>query len=105
VDAHRRLGERQNLESILSHVEQRKITNDYTVSWEGKFYRVPPAAVRRGLRMAWVRVEGRLNGTVWVRIGDQLCRRFTPNPYNRRLSYDPRRQCAEITTGAVKAIG
>ena len=89
VDAHRRLGERQNLESILGHVEQRRITNDYTVSWEGKLYRIPRAAVRPGLRMAWVRVEGRLNGTVWVRIG----------------SYDSRRRCAEITTGAGKAIG
>jgi hypothetical protein len=44
---------------------------DYTVSWEGKVYRIPREAVRPGLKSTKVRVEGRLDGTVWVRIGEQ----------------------------------
>ena len=71
LDAHRPMGERQDLASILSHVQKRRVTNDYTVSWDGKFYRIPREQIRPALRSAWVRVEGRLDGTVWVRIGDQ----------------------------------
>jgi hypothetical protein len=71
VNAHRPLGDRQDLDSILSHVEKRRVTNDYTVSWDGKFYQIPRDAVRPGLRSTWVRVENRLDGTVWVRIGDK----------------------------------
>ena len=71
VNAHRPLGDLQDLDSILSHVEKRRVTNDYTVSWDGKFYQIPREAVRPGLRSTWVRVEDRLDGTVWVRIGDK----------------------------------
>src|SRR5512144_1975164 len=38
VNAHRPLGESQDLDSILSHVEKRRVTNDYTVSWGAKTY-------------------------------------------------------------------
>jgi len=71
VDAHRPLGERQDLDSTLSHVERRRVANDYTVSWNGRIYQIPPAAVRPGLRSTWVRVEGRLDGSVRVRIGEE----------------------------------
>lgn len=74
VNAHRPLGKRQDLESTLSHVENRRVANNYTVSWDGKLYQIPQKAVRPGLRSSWVRVEGRLNGTVWARIGDQAVR-------------------------------
>lgn len=70
VDAHRPLGAAADLDSVLSHVENRQVTNNYTVSWDGKFYQIPREAVRPGLRSSWVRVEGRLDGTVWVRIGN-----------------------------------
>ena len=70
VDAHRPLGAGEDLDSILSHVENRQVTNDYTVSWHGKFYQIPREAVRPGLRSSWVRVEARLDGAVWVRIGN-----------------------------------
>jgi transposase len=70
VDAHRPLGATADLDSILSHVENRQVTNNYTVSWDGKFYQIPREAVRPGLRSSWVRVEGRLDGNVWVRIGN-----------------------------------
>lgn len=71
ANVHRQLGVAQDLESILSHVEKRRVTNDYTVSWSGRYYRIPRAAVQPGLRSAWVRVEGRLDGTVWLRIGEK----------------------------------
>ena len=74
VDAHRPLGERQDLDSILSHVENRQVANNYTVSWEGKPYQIPREAVRPGLRSSSVRVEGRLDETVWARIGEQAVR-------------------------------
>jgi len=80
VDAHRPLGQRHELESILSHVEKRRVTNDYTVSWDGKFYRIPREAVRPGLRSASVRVEGRLDGTVWVRIADRAVQMIRTEP-------------------------
>ena len=71
VDAHRPAAERQDLDSTLSHVENRRVANNYTVSWDGKAYQIPREAVRPGLRSSWVRVEGRLDGTVWARIGEQ----------------------------------
>jgi transposase len=70
VDAHRPLGAAEDLDSVLSHVENRQVTNNYTVSWDGRFFQIPREAVRPGLRSSWVRVEGRLDGTVWARIGN-----------------------------------
>jgi DNA-binding Lrp family transcriptional regulator len=70
VDAHRRLGERQDLDSILSYVEPRLVDNDFTVSWDGKRYQIPREAIVVGLRRSAVRVECRLDGTVWARIGE-----------------------------------
>lgn len=64
VNAHRPLGERLELESILSHMEQRRVTNDYTVAWEGRRWQIPKAAVRPGLRRSSIRVEARLDGSL-----------------------------------------
>lgn len=71
VDAHRPLGKTQELASILSHVEARRVANDYTVSWNGQLHQIPREAVQPGLRAATVRVEQRLDGTVWVRVGER----------------------------------
>ena len=68
VDAHRPLGEGHDLDSILSHVENRRVANNYTVSWDGKTYQIPAEAVRPGLRSSCVRVEARLDGSVWARV-------------------------------------
>lgn len=89
VDAHRPLGGRHDLDSILSHVEKRRVTNDYTVSWDGKFYRIPREAVRPGLRSASVRVEGRLDGSVWVRIADNAVKMTRTEPTFETLSLRP----------------
>ena len=69
VNAHRPLGETLSLESILSHMEQRQVTNDYTVAWEGRRWQIPKAAVQPGLRRSSIRVEARLDGTLQARIG------------------------------------
>jgi hypothetical protein len=70
TDAHRPLGETLDLVSILSRVEQRQVTNDYTVAWEGKRWQIPREAVRAGLRGSSIRVEARLDGTLQARTGD-----------------------------------
>ncbi|HEX8872057.1 MAG TPA: ISNCY family transposase [Candidatus Acidoferrum sp.] len=69
VDAHRPLGEQ--LDGILSHVETRLVDNDFTVSWDGKRYQIPRDAIIAGLRRSMVRMEARLDGTVWVRVGEK----------------------------------
>jgi hypothetical protein len=58
------------LAAILSHVEKRQVTNDYTVRWDGKFYQIDRRDVRPGMRKAWVRVEQRLDGNIAVRFQD-----------------------------------
>jgi transposase len=72
VNAHRPLGKTLSLESILSHMEQRQVTNDYTVAWEGRRWQIPQAAVRPGLRRSSIRIEARLDGTLQARIGDDF---------------------------------
>jgi transposase len=70
-DAHRRLGKEHDLASILSHVEPRQVTNDYTIRYHGKFYQIDRRDVRPGLRRAMVRVEQRLDETMAVRFQGQ----------------------------------
>jgi hypothetical protein len=72
VNAHRPPGETLSLESILSHVEQRQVTNDYTVAWEGRRWQIPKAAVRPGLRRSSIRIEARLDGTLQARMGNDF---------------------------------
>jgi hypothetical protein len=72
VNAHRSMSQALHLESILSHVEQREVTNDYTVAWDGGRWQIPKAAVRPGLRRSSIRVEERLDGTLQTRIGEQF---------------------------------
>jgi transposase len=66
ADAHRRLRRDQNLASILSRVEQRVVGNDYTVSWRGRRYQIPPEQAKPRIRKAAVRIEQRLNGELWL---------------------------------------
>jgi transposase len=73
-DAHRPLGKEHDLAAILSHVEQRQVTNDYTIRWDGKFYQIDRRDVRTGMRKANVRVEQRLDGTLAVRFQEQYIR-------------------------------
>jgi hypothetical protein len=74
ADAHRPLGKEHGLAAILSHVEQRQVTNDYTIRWDGTFYQIDRRDVRTGMRKANVRVEQRLDGTLAVRFQQQYVR-------------------------------
>lgn len=70
-DAHRKLGRDHDLKAILSHVEQRKITNDHTFRYGGKMFRIPPSDIVTGLRGSKVRIENRRDGSMAVRFGDR----------------------------------
>jgi transposase len=74
ADAHRPLSKEHDLAAILSHVEKRQVTNDYTLRWDAKFYQIERQDVRPGLRKAWVHVEQRLDGTLAVRFQDRYLR-------------------------------
>jgi transposase len=71
---HRALGKEHDLPAILSHVELRQVTNDYTVRYSGKVYQIDRQEVRVGMRKAMVRVEERLDGTIAVRFQDRYVR-------------------------------
>ncbi len=70
TNAHRPLQPEHDLAAILSHVEERVVTNDYTIRYGGQFYQIARADIRPGLRGGTVRVERRLDRSVWVRFGD-----------------------------------
>jgi hypothetical protein len=65
-DAHRPLTAQHDLDSILSRVESRVVTNDYTLRFDGQTWQIDRAQVKPRLRGAAVRVEQRRNGTVAV---------------------------------------
>jgi hypothetical protein len=70
-DAHRRLEKHHDLAAILSHVESRRVNNDYTIQFETKIYQIARKDICTGLRGAVVRVEKRRDGTVAVRFRDR----------------------------------
>jgi hypothetical protein len=70
-DAHRPLTREHDLAAILSHVEERQISNGYTVQYGGQSYQIPLTQVRTGMRGSKLRVERRLNGTVAMRFHKQ----------------------------------
>lgn len=63
-DAHRALGREHNLESILSHVESRKVLKDYTIRYRRRIYRIERDSIVTGLRDGEVRVEQRRDGSL-----------------------------------------
>ena len=70
-DAHRPLDKQQDLAAILSHVEKRRVNNDYTFPLEAKMYRIERKDVCSGLRGAYIRVEQRRDGSVAARFGER----------------------------------
>jgi hypothetical protein len=96
ADAHRPLGKGHDLAAILSHVEQRQVTNDYTVRYDAKVYQIDRQDVRPGMRKAWVRLEERLDGTIAVQFQGRYVRVRRCEP--------PLRELASLqTTGAKPA--
>jgi hypothetical protein len=101
ADAHRPLDPQHDLAAILSHVEQRQVSNDYTIRWDGKFYQIDRRDVRPGLRKANVRVEQRLDGTLAVRFREQyVCVRRCAQPVHelqppKAAEAEPAKQAAK----------
>jgi hypothetical protein len=73
-DAHRPLEKHHNLGAILSHVEKRRVNNDYTFPLEAMTYRIVRKDICAGLRGSYVRVEQRRDGSVAVRFRDHYLR-------------------------------
>jgi hypothetical protein len=71
TDAHRPLGSQHQLPAILSHVEPRTISNDYTLQFRGQRYRIATSNVRVGMRGEKIRVEARLDGSMAFRYQGQ----------------------------------
>jgi hypothetical protein len=67
TDAHRSLTELHNLDSSLSHVEQRRVNSDYTIQFRGERYQIGKASVRAGMKGQFLRIEARLDGSIAVR--------------------------------------
>jgi biotin operon repressor len=70
-DAHRPLEKHHDLPAILSHVEKRRVNNDYTFPLDAKTYRIARKDVCTGLRGAYIRVEQRRDGSVAGRFRDR----------------------------------
>lgn len=85
-DAHRPLGPEHDIESILSHVESRKVLKDYTVRWCGRILQIDKAGIVAGLRDATVRVEQRRNGEVAIAFqGQYLASKQVSSPVKTAL--------------------
>ena len=61
------MGKEHQSEASLSHVETRRVSNDYTIRYDGKIYQIERQDISTGLRGASVRVELRLDGSLAVR--------------------------------------
>lgn len=70
-NAHRALDQSHHLAASLSHVETRRVDNNYTLRVDAKLYQIERAAIVSGLRGANVRIEKRLDGTLAVRFGER----------------------------------
>ena len=66
-DLHRPLGEGFELGSVLSHVEHRIITNNYTFPYYSRDYQIVREDVQAGMRRQSLRVELWLNGELKAR--------------------------------------
>jgi hypothetical protein len=69
-DGHRPLGPGQNLAAILSIQEERVVANDYTIRFRNRFYQLLKP-VYPGQRGGRVRIELRLDGSMWIRFRDK----------------------------------
>jgi hypothetical protein len=98
-DAHRPLAAEHDLDAILSHVEERVVTNDYTIRFRGKILQIEREDIRARMRKARVRVESRFNGTVAVRFEGQYVRTAERQPSPKA----PPRPRAAPVTGSSKA--
>ena len=106
IEAHRALGPQHDLAAILSQVESRVVSSDYTVQVHRRRYQIAREAVRAALRGARVRVEQRLDGSIAVRFREHYLpvrecgvrpQRFPPQPPERKRSANGSRRPAAKT--------
>jgi hypothetical protein len=55
-------------------VEERQISNGYTVQYRGRLYQIPPHQARTGMRGSPLRVEVRLDGSIAMRFQNEYLR-------------------------------
>ena len=73
-DAHRPLGKQHDLMAILSEVEEREVTNDYTIRHNGKVHQIVREDIGPRMRRAKVRVETRRSGEIAIRFEGKYVR-------------------------------
>jgi hypothetical protein len=97
TDAHRPLRAEHELAAILSLVQERTVTCDYTIRYQGKIYQIARGDIRPGLRGSRVRVEQRLDGSMAVKfrqyrlsVAECLAQPKMPPPPKRESAPKPR---------------
>ena len=98
-DAHRPLSAEHELDAVLSHVEERVVTNDYTIRFQGRILQIDREDIRPRMRGARVRVEARFNGELAVRFESQYVRIAEKEPAAKPGPKPP----AAPVTGSSKA--
>ena len=71
TDAQRAVTELHDLAASFSHMETRKVANDYTIQFQGQRYQIASTSVTVGMKGQNVRVELRLDGNIAVRFNGQ----------------------------------
>jgi transposase len=97
TEAHRRLSGEHDLRAILSQVEERVVTPDYTI----RYHQIARGDIRAGLRGGRVRVEQRQDGSLAVKFREHYVstaecqpRPKAPPPPKRVSSKKPRSKAA-----------
>jgi DNA-binding Lrp family transcriptional regulator len=103
TDVHRPLMKEHSLAAILSCVETRVVTNDYTIRLGGQVFQIAREQARPALRGAAVRVELRLDRTVAVRFKERyltvnLCE-TPPRPSQARVAASTKGAGARLPKG------
>lgn len=98
-NAHRLLTTSHNLDAILSHVEERVVTNDYTIRYRRKILQIERKDIRPRMRGAKVRVEQRHNGEVAIRFESLYLRFAERQPVAKPAAKAPK----PPLTGSAKA--
>ncbi|HYP07021.1 MAG TPA: hypothetical protein VER03_12390 [Bryobacteraceae bacterium] len=71
TDAHPPVTELHDLAASFSHMETRRVTNDYTIQFQGKRYQIAASSITARMKGQNVRVELRLTGDIAVRLKGQ----------------------------------
>jgi transposase len=99
ADAHRPLAKEHCLAASLSHVETRRVSDDYTIRFGGKLYQIQRTGIRAGLRDGLVRVENRLDGTLAVRFRNHYLEVAECQPRPKVVAPQPARPHARHAAG------